>query len=259
MLFWRELWDYRDLLYFFVWRDIKVRGKQTLLGMGWIVLQPILTTLLFTLIFGVLVRVPSNGVPYTLFALSGLAPWNFFSGALSRGSASLVSSAHLISKVYFPRLTIPLASVLSGGVDLLIVLVMVLALVEYAGIPLTAMILALPVFLLLATLSALGATLWLSAWYARYRDVGYMVPFLLQFGFFATPVVYPSSLIPAPWRLLYALNPMVGVVEGFRWALFGVGEMLAPTLAASFVSASLILISGLYVFRRMERTLADVV
>lgn len=258
VLFWRELWEYRDLLYLLIWRDIKVRGKQTLLGVAWIILQPVLTTLLFTLIFGVLVRVPSNGVPYTLFALAGLAPWNFFSSAISRGSASLVSSAHLISKVYFPRLLIPLASVLSGLIDLLIVLALLIVLLQYSGFALTPSLLAFPVFLLLVTVAALGATLWLSASNARYRDVGYAVPFLLQFGLFATPVVYPSSLIPQQWRLLYVLNPMVGIVEGFRWMFFG-GDLPVQALAVSFLSAAVILISGLYVFRRMERTLADVV
>lgn len=254
----RDLWDYRELLYFLVWRDVKVRYKQTVLGVAWVVIQPIATTLIFTLIFGNLARMPSDNLPYALFALSGLIPWNFFASAFQRGGTSLVSSANLISKVYFPRLIIPIASVLGGLVDTVIVLVLLLVLMPFFGITPTLAILTLPLFFLLAIATALGVSLWLSALNVQYRDVSYLLPFIVQFWFYATPVVYPASLIPERWRLVYGLNPMAGVVEGFRWALFG-QEPPGPLLGVSVGFVVILLISGAFIFRRMEKTFADVV
>jgi lipopolysaccharide transport system permease protein len=223
----RDLWEYRELLYFLVWRDVKVRYKQTLLGVAWVIIQPLATTLIFTIIFGNLAKMPSENLPYAVFALSGLVPWNYFSGAFSRGSVSLVGSSHLISKVYFPRLIIPIASVLGGLVDFVIVMGMVFALMIFYGIGLSPAVIALPLYVMLAIVTALAVSMWLSALNVQYRDVSYLVPFVAQFWLYATPVVYPSNLVPAQWRLLYALNPMVSVVEGFRWALFGSGEALS--------------------------------
>ncbi|HEY6041059.1 MAG TPA: ABC transporter permease [Anaerolineae bacterium] len=254
----RDVWEYRELLYFMVWRDVKVRYKQTLLGVAWVVLQPLATTLVFTIIFGNLARMPSDNLPYALFALAGLIPWNYFASAFARGGTSLVSSANLISKVYFPRLIIPLSSVLGGLVDTAIVLVMLLVLMPFFGIVPTAAILTLPLFLLLAIATALGISLWLTALNVQYRDVSYVIPFIGQFWFYATPVVYPASLIPEQWRWLYGLNPMTGVVEGFRWALFG-KEPPGYLLAVSVVIVIVLIVSGSFVFRRMEKTFADVV
>jgi lipopolysaccharide transport system permease protein len=254
-----ELWAYRELLYFLVWRDVKVRYKQTVLGIAWVVIQPVASTLIFTVIFGNLAHMPSDNLPYAVFAMAGLVPWNYFSGAFARGGASLVGSANLISKVYFPRLIIPLASVLAGLVDFAIVLVLLIALLIFFGITPTLAIFTLPLFLLLAIATALGVGLWLSALNVQYRDVSYLVPFIAQFWFYATPVVYPTSLIPEQWRLIYGLNPMAGVVEGFRWALLGKGEPPGPLLIVSVLIVSMLLVSGAYVFRRMEKTFADVV
>jgi lipopolysaccharide transport system permease protein len=255
----RELWAYRELLYFLVWRDVKVRYKQTALGIAWVVIQPVATTLIFTIIFGNLAHMPSDNLPYAVFAMAGLVPWNFFAGAFTRGGASLVGSANLISKVYFPRLIIPLASVLAGLVDFAIVLVLLIALLIFFGITPTLAIFTLPLFLLLAIATALGVGLWLSALNVHYRDVSYLVPFIAQFWMYATPVVYPTSLIPEQWRLIYGLNPMAGVVEGFRWALLGKGEPPGPLLIVSVLIVVMLLVSGAYVFRRMEKTFADIV
>jgi lipopolysaccharide transport system permease protein len=255
----REVWEYRELLGFLVWRDVKVRYKQTALGVVWIILQPLATTLLFTLIFGNLARLPSENLPYAVFALSGLLVWNYFAGSLNRGGSSLVGSAHLISKVYFPRLIIPITGVLSGLVDFCIVFLLLLAVMLFYGTLPTAAVVTLPLFLLVAMLLALGVGLWLSALNVRYRDVNYILPFISQFWLYATPVIYPTSLIPEQWRWLYALNPMVGVVEGFRWALFGKGHPPDLTFAISMFVVAAILVSGLFFFKRMERTFADVV
>lgn len=255
----RDVWDYRELLYFLVWRDVKVRYKQTALGIAWVALQPLATTIVFTLIFGNLAKMPSDDLPYAVFALAGLLPWNYFAGAVGRGGASLVGSANLISKVYFPRLIIPVSGVLGGLVDFAIVFVLLVILVLFYGYYPTLSWLLLPFFLLLAIATALGVSLWLSALNVQYRDVGYLIPFFLQLWFFATPVVYPSSLIPPPWNVLYALNPMAGVVEGFRWALFGKGAAPGPIILISIAMVVAVVISGLYVFKRMERTFADVV
>jgi lipopolysaccharide transport system permease protein len=255
----RDLWEYRELLYFLVWRDVKVRYKQTALGVAWVVLQPLATTLMFTVIFGNLAKIPSENMPYAVFSLAGLVPWNFFAGALSRGGVSLVGSAHLISKVYFPRLVIPVASVLGGLVDLAIVFALLLGLMLFFGIVPTAAIVTLPLFLLLALATALGVSLWLAALNVQYRDVGYLIPFLAQLWMYAMPVVYPASMIPEQWRILYGLNPMTGVVEGFRWALFGTGQAPGLMLAVSVLTVSVLLVSGAFFFQRMEETFADVV
>jgi homopolymeric O-antigen transport system permease protein len=255
----RDLWEYRELLYFLVWRDVKVRYKQTVLGIAWVIIQPVATTLIFTIIFGNLARMPSENLPYSLFALSGLVPWNYFSGAFSRGSVSLVGSAHLISKVYFPRLIIPISSVLGGLVDLVIVMGLVFALMIWFGIQLSLAVLALPLYVLLAIVTALAVSMWLSALNVQYRDVSYLVPFVAQFWLYATPVVYPSSLVPEKWRLFYALNPMVSVVEGFRWTLFGSGDSPGIMLGVSIAVVLGMLISGAFFFKRMEKSFADVV
>lgn len=254
-----EIWEYRELLYFLVWRDVQIRYKQTLLGVVWVVLQPLATTILFTLIFGNLAKLPSDNLPYAVFALAGLLPWNYFSGAIGRGAPSLVGSSNLISKVYFPRLLIPTSGVLAGLVDFFIVLLLLIVLAFVYGYPPTVYWLTLPFFLLLAVATALGASYWLSALNVQYRDVGFVIPFLLQLWFFATPVVYASSLIPAPWNLLYTLNPMVTVVDGFRWALFGKGDVEVASLLMTIVVVATLLVSGLFVFKRMERTFAEIV
>jgi len=254
-----QLWRYRELLYFLVWRDVKVRYKQTALGIAWVVLQPLATTLIFTVIFGNLAKMPSDNLPYAVFALAGLVPWNYFSAAFSRGGSSLIGNASLISKVYFPRLIIPISAVLGGLVDVAVVLGLVFGLMLFYGIVPSSMIVTLPFFLLLAVAAALAISLWLAALNVQYRDVGYLIPFLAQFWLYATPVVYPASLIPEPWRVLYSVNPMVGAVEGFRWALFGAGHAPWQCVAVSVVTITVLLVSGLFFFRRMEKIFADVV
>jgi lipopolysaccharide transport system permease protein len=253
-----ELWAYRELLYFLTWRDVKVRYRQTALGAAWAVIQPLFTMVVFSLFFGRLAQVPSDGLPYPAFSYAALLPWSYFAGALSQSSNSLVGSAHLISKVYFPRLVMPLAAVLAGLLDLAIAFVVLLGLMAYYGIWPTPAVVLLPVFLVLATGTALGAGLWLSALNVAYRDVRHAVPFLTQAWFFATPVAYPSSLLPEPWRTLYGVNPMVGVVEGFRWALLGSAPP-GRLLVVSVLAAGALLAGGLLYFRRMERSFADVV
>jgi len=255
----RELFEYRELLYFLVWRDIKVRYKQTALGASWAIIQPFFTMVVFSLFFGRLAKVPSDGVPYPIFSFAALVPWTFFATSLINSSNSLVGSANLIKKVYFPRLAIPIATVLSGLVDFAIAFVMLIGMMLWYGIPLTVHTLWLPLFLLLAVATSLGVGLWLSAMNVEYRDVKYVVPFLTQFWMLATPVAYPSSLLSGKWRAVYALNPMVGVVEGFRWSLLGTKTNLGPIILVSSVTAAVILISGAFYFRRMERTFADVV
>jgi len=254
-----ELWEYRELLYFLVWRDIKVRYKQTVLGAAWAVIQPFFTMLVFSLFFGRLAKMPSDGIPYPIFSYSALVPWMFFANALSQSSNSLVGSANLITKVYFPRLTIPIATVLSGVVDFALSFIVLLAMMLYYSVRPTWNILWLPLFLLLALVTALGVGLWLSALNVQFRDVRYVVPFITQFWMFATPIAYPSSLLRKPWRTLYGLNPMTGVVEAFRWALLGSKTRPGPMIAASVLAAVAILIGGAFYFRRMEKNFADVV
>lgn len=259
----RGVWEYRELLYFLAWRDIKVRYRQTALGVLWIVMQPLLSTVIFTLLFGGLLRVPSGGAPYALFALAALAPWQYFASSLGRIGTSLVNSAHLISKVYFPRLIIPLSTVISSLVDFAIAFAALLILLAAYRVPLAINVLWLPLFLLLAVVTALGFGLWLAALNVRYRDVNYLIPFLLQIWMYMTPVVYGSTLIPERYRWLLALNPMTGVVEGFRWTLLG-GSMTefvppGPLFAGSVAIVLAVLVSGAVFFRSTERTFADII
>jgi lipopolysaccharide transport system permease protein len=254
-----ELWDYRELLYFFVWRDIKVRYKQTAIGAAWAVLQPFLTMLVFSLFFGRLARIPSQGLPYPIFYYSALLPWMYFAGALQNATSTIVENQRLITKVYFPRLVLPFSSVLSGLVDFGISFLMFVAMMFYYGIRPGWALLVLPVFLLLSVLTALGVGLWLSALNAIYRDVRYVVPFLVQFWMFASPVAYPSSLVPTKWRWLYGLNPMAGVIEGFRWSLTGHGDPPGRLMLVSASVVLVVLLSGLAYFQKMETTVADVV
>lgn len=255
----KELWEHRELLFFLVWRDIKVRYKQTVLGVAWAILQPLLTMLVFSLFFGRLAKVPSDGVPYPLFAFAALVPWMFFANGLQQSSNSLVGSSNLITKVYFPRLAIPIASVMSGILDLALSGVMLGILIGINKRMPTGNVIWLPAFVLLAFSTSLGVGLWLSALNVRYRDVRYAVPFLTQFWLFATPIAYPSSLLSEPWHTLFGLNPMVGVVEGFRWAILGTRSSVGPVLALSAVASILLLLSGLYYFRKTEASFADVV
>jgi len=254
----RDLWRYRELLYFLTWRDIKVRYKQTIFGAAWAILQPFFTMIVFSVFFGRLAKMPSDGIPYPIFAYCALLPWSYFAGALDRASNSLVGSSHLITKVYFPRLAIPISAVAAGLVDFGIAFVVLLGMMVYYGFAPTTAALTLPFFLLLAVATALAVGLWLSALNVQYRDVRYTIPFLTQFWLFATPIAYPSSLVPERWRAWYGLNPMAGVVEGFRWALLG-KEPPGPLLVVSTIVVVLLLIGGLYYFRRMEKTFADVV
>ena len=254
-----EVWQHRELLYFFVWRDIKVRYKQTAIGAGWAVLQPLLTMAIFTLFFGRLAKIPSDGIPYPVFFYAALLPWIYFAGALAGATNAVVENQRVITKVYFPRLILPFSSVLSGLVDFAIGFVLLLVMMVYYGVQPGMALLWLPVFLLLATATALGAGLWLAAWNARYRDVRYAIPFLVQLWMFASPVAYPSSLVPESWRWLYGLNPMAGVIEGFRWALTGQGTAPGPLLLASAFAVVVLLVGGVAYFQRIEGTIADVV
>jgi lipopolysaccharide transport system permease protein len=255
----QELAAHWELAYYLTWREVKVRYKQTGLGVAWAVLQPVLTMLIFSLFFGRLAKMPSDGVPYSVFALTGLVPWMFFANGLSQASNSLVVSASLVTKVYFPRLILPVAAVLSGIVDLCLGFLVLLGFMIYRGVWPTWNALWLPVFALLGLVTALGTGLWLSALNVKYRDVRYTIPFLTQFWMFATPIVYPSSLLSEPWRTVYGLNPMVGVIEGFRWALLGTKTAPGPMILASSVAALLILAGGAVFFRRQEDTFADIV
>lgn len=254
-----ELWAYRDLLRLLAWRDIKVRYKQTALGAAWAVLQPLLTMAVFSLFFGRLAKVPSDGLPYPVFAFAALVPWGFFSGSLTQAANSLVGNANLLKKVYFPRLVVPMSCSASALVDMGIAFGVLLGFMAWFGIAPTWNVVWLLVFVLLALATSLGAGLWLAALSVRYRDVRYIVPFLMQFWLFATPIAYPSSLLPSPWRTLFGLNPMAGVVEGFRWALLSSGPAPGPMLAVSALTAAVLLVSGTFYFRRMEATFADVV
>jgi len=257
-----ELWQYRELLYFFVWRDIKIRYKQTVIGAAWAVLQPFLTMLILSLIFGALAHIPSQGLPYPIFNYSALLPWMYFAASLQNATNTIVDNQRVITKVYFPRLALPISAVLSGLVDFAISFLMFVAMMAYYRVHPTLALLWMPVFLLMSVATALGFGLWLSALNAIYRDVRYVVPFLVQIWLFASPVVYPSSLVATRWPKLlwlYSLNPMVGVIEGFRWSLTGSG---APPGRAALISAGIvvaILLAGLAYFQRMETTIADVV
>lgn len=273
----RDLWRYRELAFFLTWRDIKVRYKQTLLGAAWAILQPLLQMLIFNFLFGNLAEIPTDGIPRPLFTYTGLLVWNLFSKALSDAGRSLVANRHIITKIYFPRILVPLSTILSGIVDFAIAFALLLGMMYYYQYFPTSTVWTLPLFLLFALITASGIGLWLSALNVIYRDIGYVIPFLTQFWMLASPVAYPVSQIPEKWRLLYALNPMVGVVEGFRWALLGQGEGASaleegarwvligaetgvdPILWVSLGVSFVLLLSGLLYFRRMERTFADMV
>jgi lipopolysaccharide transport system permease protein len=254
-----EVWRYRELLYFLVWRDIKVRYKQTALGAAWAILQPVMTMVVFSIFFGRLAKVPSDGIPYPVFAFAALLPWQLFAFALTESSNSLVANQNLITKVYFPRLVVPIASVLAGLVDFAIAFAVLLGLMAFYGITPTRAVVVLPLFVLLAVATALAVGLWLSALNVKFRDVRYTIPFLTQLWMFATPVAYPSSLVPEPWRAWFGLNPMAGVVEGFRWALLGRSGGPGVLMWVSIVAVVALLLGGLVYFRRMETTFADIV
>jgi lipopolysaccharide transport system permease protein len=255
----RELWEFRELLFFFAWRDIKVRYRQTVMGALWAIIQPFFTMVIFSLFFGRLAKVPSDGLPYPVFSYAALVPWTFFANALTQASNSLVVSANMVKKIYFPRLALPIATVLAGVVDLVLAFVVLLGMMLYYGLVPTINVLWLPFFLLLALVTSLGVGLWLSAMNVQFRDVRYTVPFLTQAWLFLTPIAYPSSLLAEPWRTLYGLNPMAGVVEGFRWALLGTDTAPGPMLLVSSLMALSLFVSGAFYFRRMEQSFADVV
>lgn len=255
----KELWQYRELLYFLTWRDIKVRYKQTALGAAWAIIQPFMTMVVFSVFFGRLAKIPSDNIPYPLFSFAGLVPWTFFSTGLTASANSLVASQNLLKKVYFPRLSIPVSAVIAGLVDFFLAFVVLLAMSFYYGIVPTANVVWLPFFLLLAFVTCLGVSLWLTTLNVQYRDVRYVLPFIVQFWMFATPIAYPSSLLSEPWRTVYGLNPMVAVVEGFRWALLGSGGGPGLMVIVSSLAATALLVGGAYYFRRMEKSFADLV
>ncbi len=254
-----DLWHYRELLYFLTWRDIKIRYKQTALGVAWAVLQPLITMVIFSVIFGQLAKLPSDGIPYPVFSYAALLPWGLFSGALQRAGTSLVTNANLITKVYFPRLVIPFSAVVAGLVDFVISFVVLLGLMLYYQVPLTWTIITIPLFVLFAIFTALAVSLWLSALNVQYRDVQYVIPFLVQAWMYASPVAYSAGLVPSGiWRIIYGLNPLAGVIQGFRWAMLG-GSPPDQLMAISIIIVFILLVTGLYYFRRMEKTFADVV
>jgi lipopolysaccharide transport system permease protein len=254
-----ELWQYRELVYFLTWRDVKVRYKQTALGAAWAIIQPFFTMVVFSLFFGKLAKIPSDGVPYPIFAYTALVPWTFFANALTQSSNGLVQNANLLKKVYFPRWAIPISNVVSGCVDFVLAFIVLLGMMFYFGMVPTWNVVWLPLLLLLALVTSLGVGLWLSALNVEFRDVRYVVPFLTQFWMFCTPIAYPSSLLPEKWRVVYAVNPMVGVVDGFRWALLGADTAPGSTLVVSSIVAVALLIGGAFYFRRMEKSFADIV
>ena len=254
----RALWAYRELLYFLTWREVKVRYKQTALGFAWAIIQPVFMMVVFSLFFGILAKVPSEGIPYTLFSYAALLPWTLFAEGITRSSMSLVQDANLVQKVYFPRLVMPLSGVISPVVDFGIAFIILIGMMVFYGRVPTVNVLWLPVFVLLAMITALGVGLWLSVINVKYRDVRYVIPFLVQLWLFASPVVYSSSLLPERFRMIYGLNPMSGVIEGFRWALLGT-EPPTSLIAFLVVIVVLLLVSGAYYFRRSEKTFADVV
>lgn len=255
----RQLWEYRELLFFLAWRDVTVRYKQTVLGAAWAVIQPLFTMVVLSVFFGRLAKVPSDGAPYPIFSYCGLLPWTYFATALTSSANSLVGSSQLITKVYFPRLVIPLASVLPAIIDFTIAFFVLLGLMLWYGVVPTVNVVWLPFFLLFAVAAALSVGLWLSALNVEYRDVRYTITFLVQFWMYASPVAYPTSMVPESWRVLFGLNPMTGVIEGFRWALLGTGTPPGSFTAVSAAVTALLLISGAFYFKRMERSFADVV
>lgn len=254
-----QLWRYRELIYFLIWRDIKVRYKQTILGGAWAIIQPLFTMVIFSVFFGRLAKVPSESVPYPIFSLTALVPWTFFANGVSLSSTSLVSDQNLVKKVYFPRLAIPIAKVLAGVFDFALAFLMLPIMMLYYHIRPTLHVIWLPFFLLLALSTSLGVSMWFSAMHVQFRDVQYVIPFLVQAWLFATPIAYPSTLLAQPWRTIYGLNPMVGVVEGFRWALLGTNIAPGPMIIVSSIASLALLIGGACYFRRLERTFADVI
>ena len=254
-----ELWEYRELLYFFIWRDLKIRYKQTVIGVAWAVIQPLFTMIVFSIFFGRLAGLPSDGIPYPIFYYTALLPWTYFANALAQASNVIVAHQQVITKVYFARVLLPISAVLSGLADFAVASVILVGMMVVYGIVPTWKVLWVLPLLLLAILTAMAVSLWLSALNALYRDVRYAVPFLLQFWMFASPVAYPASLVPEHWRWLYGLNPMAGVIEGFRWALAGAGPAPGPMLAASSAVVLIVLVTGFFYFQRMEHTVADVV
>jgi lipopolysaccharide transport system permease protein len=255
----RALWEYRELLYFLIWREVKIRYKQTVFGLAWVILQPLITILIFTVVFSHFARIPSDGIPYPVFAYTGLLPWSYFASAVGRAGSSLLSDAQLLEKVYFPRPIIPLSSVVSPLVDFLFGFILLLGMVVLYGYVPSIGVAALPLFLLLAAVTALAVGLWLAPLNVRYRDIGHTLPFLIQIWMYASPVIYPVSAVPEKWKLLYSLNPMVGVIEGFRWALLGNAVPDYTAMVASALVVIVLLFGGMAYFRRMERTFADVV
>ena len=258
--YWKDLWRYRELFYFLAWRDILVRYKPTAIGIAWALIRPFLTMIVFTVVFGTVAKLPSEGVPYPILVFAALLPWQFFANSLSECSTSLISNSNLISKVYFPRLIVPTSAVVVSFVDFMISGIILLGLMAWYNFVPSWRILTLPVFILVAFAAALGAGLWLAALNVQYRDFRFIVPFIVQFGLYISPVGFSSSVIPEKWRLLYSLNPMVGVIDGFRWAILGGGAQLdLPGFILSLGLVSLLLISGIWYFRKMERTFADVI
>ena len=255
----KEIWEYRELLYFLIWRDVKVKYKQTIIGAGWAILQPLITMIVFTLVFKKIADIRSDNIPYPIFAYTALLPWNLFAGALNRSTVSLVTQVSLISKVYFPRLIIPLSATISGIIDFAIAFVLLVGMMFWYGIVPTAAVLSLPLFITIALVAALSVGLWLAALNVRYRDVGHTVPFLIQIWMFASPVAYPVSVIPEKWRLLYSLNPLAGVIEGFRWAMLGKESPDFVVIAISAIAMIALLFSGIVYFKRTERTFADLI
>jgi len=256
---WSALWEYRELGYILIWRDVTVRYKQTAIGVAWVILQPLITMLIFTAIFSMLAKVPSDGVWYPVFSLTALLPWTYFSQAVTRSGESVVTNAKIVSKIYFPRLWLPLAMVVSPLIDFALSMILLFGLLLYAGIPLSWKVVTLPAFILLAMLTALGLSLFTSAMNVKYRDVGHAIPFVIQIWMYLSPIVYPVSLVPEHWRWLYGLNPMAGVIEGFRWALLGRTAPDPVVMAESMVVLLLVVITGLVYFRKMERQFADII
>lgn len=256
--YWADIWRYRDLFFFLVWRDILVRYKQTVIGIAWVVIRPIMTMLVFTLVFGKLAKLPSDGVPYSLMVFSGMLPWFFFSSALSESSNSMVSNSNLLSKIYFPRIIVPTSAIIVCLVDFFLSFLVLVPFMFYYGLFPDWRIVTIPFFLLLAVMAVLGSGLWLSALNIKYRDFRFILPFIVQIGMYVSPVGFSSNIVPEKWRLLYSLNPMVGVIDGFRWALLGGNfELYLPGLCASIVLTLIVFITGVIYFRRTERTFAD--
>lgn len=255
----KEVWEYRELLGILAWRDVSVRYKQSIVGIGWAIIQPLMTMIIFTIIFGMFAKLPSDGLPYPIFSYCALLPWNYFARSLGDSSDSLIGSSHLITKVYFPRLILPISKVFAGLIDFAIAFSILLGMMVWYGIAPTKGLLALPLFIGIAMLAALGIGIWFTALNVRYRDVKFVVPFLVQFWMYASPVAYSTSIIPEKWQWIYGLNPMVGVIEGFRWAMLGKAAPSITLLLVPCIIVVAILLSGLYYFKRMEKTFADII